>query len=209
MTNLHIKTLFVALLTLCSTTIFAQDEDVVVTADFGEKGVMYINVSNPEYPFTAIQFDLKFEGGIKVVTDGEYYDVFLGSRTSSRNHSEPECNIQPDGSLRVVILSLKNKTFTGIDGDIAYINLDATGVADGEYKYTIKNIARSDPASQLKYPADVEGVLPVKGGITSINGIAADGENGEGEMYDIRGRKITNAAKGSVYIKNNKKFIKK
>ena len=177
----------------------------VVSASFDEEGMMYINVANPDYPFTAAQFDLSFEGGIGVVTDGEYFDVFLGSRTTSRNHSEPECNTQPDGSLRVVILSLKNKVFDGTEGDIANINLDVTGIADGEYKYTIKNIVLSDPQSQIKYPADVEGSLWVTA--TGINTIAADGENANEAIYDLSGRKVANPVKGGIYIKGGKKFI--
>ncbi len=177
----------------------------VVSASFDDEGTMLINVANPGYPFTAAQFDLSFEGGISVVTDGEYFDIFLGSRTTSRNHSEPECNTQPDGSLRVVILSLKNKNFTGEEGDIANINLDVTGVADGEYKYTIKNIVLSDPQSKIKYPADVEGSLWVTA--TGIDSIAADGENANEAIYDLSGRKVTETIKGKIYILKGIKFI--
>ena len=177
----------------------------VVSASFDDEGTMFINVANPGYPFTAAQFDIKFEGGIGIVNDGEYYDVFLGSRTSSRNHSEPECNTQPDGSLRVVILSLKNKVFDGEEGDIASISLDVTGVADGEYKYTIKNIVLSDPQSKIKYPADVEGSLWVTA--TGIDSITADGENANEAIYDLSGRKVANPVKGGIYIKGGKKFI--
>ena len=177
----------------------------VVSASFDDEGTMFINVANPGYPFTAAQFDLSFEGGISVVTDGEYFDVFLGSRTTNRNHSEPECNIQPDGSLRVVILSLKNKLFDGTEGDIANINLDVTGVADGEYKYTIKNIVLSDPQSKIKYPADVEGSLWVTA--TGIDSITADGENANEAIYDLSGRKVTETIKGKIYILKGIKFI--
>ncbi len=177
----------------------------VVSANFDEEGTMLINVFNPGYPFTAAQFDLSFEGGISVVTDGEYFDVFLGSRTTSRNHSEPECNTQPDGSLRVVILSLKNKLFDGTEGDIANINLDVTGIADGEYKYTIKNIVLSDPQSQIKYPADVEGSLWVTA--TGIDSITAGSQNCNEDIYDLSGRKVANPVKGGIYIKGGKKFI--
>ena len=213
MTNLHIKTFFIAVLALCSTAIFAQeteeriDTDVVVSASFDDGGTMFINVANPDYPFTAIQFDLTIEGGISIVNDGEYYDVFLGSRTSSRNHSQPECAVQPDGSLRVVILSLKNKLFEGTEGDVATISLDATGVADGEYKYTIKNIILSDPTSQIKYLADVEGWTTVTDGVTGINSIAADSENANEAIYDLCGRKVANPVKGGIYIKGGKKII--
>ena len=179
----------------------------VVSAEFDEENNMYINVSNPDYPFTAIQFDLAFEGGISVVTDGEYFDVFLGSRTSSRNHSEPECNPQPDGSLRVVILSLKNKNFTGEEGDVATVALNLDGVADGSYSYSIKNIVLSDPSSVIKYPADVEAWVNVAGGVTGIDSIAADGENANEAIYDLSGRKVANPVKGGIYIKGGKKFI--
>ena len=183
----------------------------VVTASMDADNSILINVANPDYPFTAAQFDLSFEGGIGIVNDGEYYDVFLGSRTSSRNHSEPECNTQPDGSLRVVILSLKNKVFDGEEGDIATVALDVTGVADGVYQYTIKNIALSDPNSQLQYPADATGMITVNGGVisavTGINSITADGENANEAIYDLSGRKVANPVKGGIYIKGGKKFI--
>ena len=189
----------------------SEDATPVVSASFDEDNTMYINVANPGYPFTAAQFDIKFEGGIGIVNDGEYYDVFLGSRTSSRNHSEPECNTQPDGSLRVVILSLKNKVFTGEEGDIATVALDVTGVADGVYQYTIKNIALSDPSSQLQYPADVVEWVSVNGGVigeaTGIDSITADGENANEAIYDLSGRKVANPVKGGIYIKGGKKFI--
>ena len=182
----------------------------VVTASMDADNSILINVANPDYPFTAAQFDLSFEGGIGIVNDGEYYDVFLGSRTSSRNHSEPECNTQPDGSLRVVILSLKNKVFDGEEGDIATVALDVTGVADGVYQYTIKNIALSDPNSQLQYPADATGMITVNGGVisavTGINSITADGENANEAIYDLSGRKVANPGKG-IYIVNGKKVI--
>ena len=131
----------------------------------------------------------------------------MGSRTSSRNHSQPECAVQPDGSLRVVILSLKNKLFEGTEGDVATISLDATGVADGEYKYTIKNIVLSDPDSQIKYLADVEAWVNVAGGVTGIDSIAADGENANEAIYDLSGRKVANPVKGGIYIKGGKKSI--
>ena len=189
----------------------SEEATPVVSASFDEDNTMYINVANPGYPFTAAQFDIKFEGGIGIVNDGEYYDVFLGSRTSSRNHSEPECNTQPDGSLRVVILSLKNKVFTGEEGDIATVALDVTGVADGVYQYTIKNIALSDPSSQLQYPADVVEWVSVNGGVigeaTGIDSITADGENANEPIYDLSGRKVSKIVKGGIYIKGNKKFI--
>ena len=189
----------------------SEEATPVVSASFDEDNTMYINVANPGYPFTAAQFDIKFEGGIGIVNDGEYYDVFLGSRTSSRNHSEPECNTQPDGSLRVVILSLKNKVFTGEEGDIATVALDVTGIADGVYQYTIKNIALSDPNSKLQYPADVVEWVSVNGGVigeaTGIDSITADGENANEAIYDLSGRKVANPVKGGIYIKGGKKFI--
>ena len=190
----------------------SEEATPVVSASFDEDNTMYINVANPGYPFTAAQFDIKFEGGIGIVNDGEYYDVFLGSRTSSRNHSEPECNTQPDGSLRVVILSLKNKVFDGEEGDIATVALDVTGVADGVYQYTIKNIALSDPSSQLQYPADVVEWVSVNGGVigeaTGIDSITADSENANEAIYDLFGRKLKDAPNKGVYIMGNKKIIR-
>ncbi|MBR5817788.1 MAG: dockerin type I repeat-containing protein, partial [Clostridia bacterium] len=176
-----------------------------VSAD-GDGSTLLINISNPEYPFSAIQFDLDLPEGIEVEFDGEYYAVDLGSRTSSRKHSYPECAYQEDGSLRVVIVSMSNALYSGTEGDVATAALKVNGAADGEYQFTIKNVVISAPGSKEKL-ADHTGWITVTGGVTGIDSITADGKTTDATIYDLQGRKVTETVKGGIYIKDGKKFI--
>jgi len=175
-----------------------------VSAD-GDGSTLLININNPGYPFSAIQFDLELPEGIEVDFDGEYYAVDLGSRTNSRKHSYPECAIQPDGSLRVVIISMSNALYNGTEGDVATAALKVNGAADGDYRFTIKNVVLSAPGSKEKLEP-YTGWINVTGGVTGIDEITADGAATDGAIYDLQGRKVSNPTKG-VYIINGKKVI--
>ena len=176
-----------------------------VSAD-GDGSTLLININNPGYPFSAIQFDLELPEGIEVDFDGEYYAVDLGSRTNSRKHSYPECAIQPDGSLRVVIISMSNALYNGTTGDVATAALKVNGAADGDYQFTIKNVVLSAPGSKEKLEP-YTGWINVTGGVTGIDEITADGAAADGAIYDLQGRKVSNPVKGGVYIQNGEKII--
>ena len=45
--------------------------------------------------------------------------------------------------------------------------------------------------------------------VTSIDAIKDALNEAKGAIYDLSGRKVTNAVKGGIYIKNGKKFIVK
>ena len=206
MVKSYIKSILAVALLFCSAVTFAQEATSTVSAD-GDGSTLLINISNPEYPFSAIQFDLDLPEGIEVEFDGEYYAVDLGSRTSSRKHSYPECAYQEDGSLRVVIVSMSNALYSGTEGDVATASLKVNGAADGEYQFTIKNVVISAPGSKEKL-ADHTGWITVTGGVTGIDSITADGvANSNGTIYDLQGRKVTETVKGGIYIKDGKKFI--
>ena len=174
----------------------------ISTSSEGE--TMLINVTNPVYEFSAIQFDLYLPEGIEITNDGEFYDIFLGSRTSSRKHSEPATAIQPDGAMRVVIYSNTNKLFSGTEGDVATINIKANGLEDGTYDFVIKNVILSAPGSK-EVLADYAGTINVKNGTTGLTNIAA--ESTDGNIYDLSGRKVTGTVKGQMYIKNGRIFV--
>jgi len=175
-----------------------------VSAD-GDGETLLINIDNPEYPFSAIQFDLELPEGIEVDFDGEYYAVDLGSRTNSRKHSYPECAIQPDGSLRVVIISMSNALYNGTTGDVATATLKVNGATDGDYQFTIKNVVLSAPGSKEKL-APYTGWINVTGGVTGISDIKEERAESN-DIYDLQGRKVTEPVKGGIYIQNGKKVI--
>ena len=175
-----------------------------VSAD-GDGETLLINIDNPEYPFSAIQFDLELPEGIEVDFDGEYYAVDLGSRTNSRKHSYPECAIQPDGSLRVVIISMSNALYNGTEGDVATATLKVNGAADGDYQFTIKNVVLSAPGSKEKLEP-YTGWINVTGGVTGISDIKEERVESN-DIYDLQGRKVTEPVKGGIYIQNGKKVM--
>ena len=175
-----------------------------VSAD-GDGSTLLININNPEYPFSAIQFDLELPEGIEVDFDGEYYAVDLGSRTNSRKHSYPECAIQPDGSLRVVIISMSNALYNGTEGDVATAALKVNGAADGDYQFTIKNVVLSAPGSKEKLEP-YTGWINVTGGVTGISEIKEERAESN-DIYDLQGRKVKTMLKNNIYIKDNRKYI--
>ena len=169
---------------------------------------LYFNVTNPSYEFTGVQFDIYLPEGIEVVNDGEYFDVFKGSR-AKRSHVEPSCAIQPDGALRVFLYSSKNDSFTGTEGDVATADLMVTTAADGVYEFEVKNIVLFSANSTKEILDDFKGSITVTNGTTSIGFIAAEGENSNAAIYDLFGRKVTETVKGEIYIQNGSKFIAK
>ena len=176
----------------------------------GEDATLYFNVTNPSYEFTGVQFDIYLPEGIEVVNDGEYFDVFKGSR-AKRSHVDPSCAIQPDGALRVLLYSSKNDSFTGTEGDIAYADIIATTAADGVYEFEVKNIVLSSPDKNTAKEVldNFKGSITIANGTTSIDFIAAEGENSNAAIYDLFGRKVTETVKGEIYIQNGSKFIAK
>ena len=203
MVKSYIKSIFTVALLFCSAVTFAQATSTV-SAD-GDGSTLLININNPEYPFSAIQFDLELPEGIEVDFDGEYYAVDLGSRTNSRKHSYPECAIQPDGSLRVVIISMSNALYNGTEGDVATAALKVNGAADGDYRFTIKNVVLSAPGSKEKLDP-YTGWINVIGGVTGISEIKEERAESN-DIYDLQGRKVSNPVKGGIYIQNGKKVM--
>ena len=179
----------------------------------GDASDLIINVTNPDFPFTAIQFDIYFPEELEVSgveEDGVYYyDVFVGSRTNKRAPHNVEAAAQADGSVRVMLYSGKNTNFTGTEGDIVALSIIAAeGLADGEYDFRIKNAIISNPAGEQQKLAEHTGWITVTDGVTGIDAIIADdAANEEGAIYDLQGRKVTETVKGGIYIKDGKKFV--
>ena len=204
MVKFYVKNLFVLAVLFCATSLFAQTATSSFSVE-GEGETLYFNVTNPTYAFAGIQFDLYLPEGIEVVNDGEYYDVFKGSR-AKRSHVDPSCAIQPDGALRVLLYSSKNDNFSGTEGDVATADLMVTTAADGEYEFEVKYISISAPGSK-EYLNNWKGYITVTNGVTGIKFITAENENGNDAIYDLCGRKVTKTVKGSIYIVNGKKVI--
>ena len=119
----------------------------------------------------------------------------------------------PDNPDKATAVTGEGELMTGI--------IDATGLADGEYKLTFKDVIFSDnddsslyaivsngaQTETLDVPFTVEGGK-IKGGSKSgVKGIVIDEENGEKAIYNIQGMKIRQTVPGRLYIVNGKKVI--
>ncbi len=169
----------------------------------GEGNSLFINIANPQYPFSAIQFDLHIPTGIEVEKEN---GILTGSRACA-SHTTPECTLQPNGAMRVIIHSTENENFSGTSGDIAIIALKAEGIADRSYPFELKNIKISSNGTKEELN-DHTGHIIVTNGTVGISTITTDnGCKDANTIYDMSGRKVTLPIKGSIYIKGGKKHI--
>jgi hypothetical protein len=197
----------------------AASEAALSTASIepnGNKESLLINIANPEYAFTAIQFNVCFEGGIEVKTSctgkysisrGDRFESYYDEDADETTYSHTiESALQNDGSVLVAIYSGANTVFTGTEGNVAKLNITAAGVADGEYKVELKNVIISAPDGSKQTLADYTGWITVTGGTAGIDDIIADGAANNEAIYDLSGRKVENPTKG-IYIVDGKKVI--
>ncbi len=107
------------------------------------------------------------------------------------------------------------------EGDLMTGILNATGLADGDYSLTFKDVIFSDnddsalyaivgngaQTTTLDVPFTVEGGQ-VKGGSKSgVKGVVIDEETAQKSIYNIQGMKIRQTVPGRLYIVNGKKVI--
>lgn len=174
------ETSFARSLTRASNTRGTSDIRLTVlpfTLEAGEEKEIYVLLDNPNDAFTGIQFDLYLPEGISVPTDADgYYYVDLGSRTTSRKHALPECNMQADGALRVCCFSGSNATFKNEEGDVLVITVVGDeNLTGGVYDLDINHIVLSRPDVTNAKPADYKAsILSGNGGeatALAFNGI--------------------------------------
>jgi hypothetical protein len=143
-----------------------------------------------------------------VVTDyNNVYAVQLGNRTNLENHSSPQCALQADSSLRVVIYSPTNVLFDGTEGNVATVALKANGIEDGIYQFKIKNTTISAVGSEETL-ADHIGYITVSNGVTAIDDVIFNEKSNSNTLiFDLQGRKVTTVSKNGIYITNGKKVL--
>ena len=145
MNKIHKYIVVLTSLLLCSITAFA---DVAMyfpatTLDAGAKQNLSINLRNSE-DITAFQFDLKLPDGISVNNtvnedDETVPDIRLTSRKKSKH--QLTCQLQGNGSYRIVVISMGNQTFNDNDGAIVNIGVTAQGsMQSGSYPISLSEI---------------------------------------------------------------------
>lgn len=136
---------------------------------------------------TAIQFNLSLPENLKlngITTDNSHMTAF----------SE-----QPDGTYKVVCVSLSGKTFVGNGESALTFQLETDSRFNGGL-VTLTDGLLVTPDGKKAYNESV--ILSLGDGLTGINGIDADDK---ADMYDLQGRSIDRA--NGIYIRDGRKLI--
>jgi hypothetical protein len=167
--------------------------------------VVELALTNANSQACAFQCDVVFPEGVTPST--------TLTSTSRINGHAVGAAVQKDGSLRVLVYSVNNNAFSGNSGaPVVQIPVDMTGVAAGTVTFKVTNqeisyydaSAESNRVSYIR-PSDVSTDLTV----TAIESVKADSEEGASTVYTIDGKKVKDAKKAGVYIKNGKKVLVK
>ena len=114
-----------------------------------------------ELNIAGFQCDLYLPEGFSVAKD-EYGDYLIDlARTTARRHSLATREMS-DGSLRIVLSSMTNASFSGNSGIVLNVTITiAETVAAGIYDVYLKNIVLTDPQAARYTSADVSGAIVV------------------------------------------------
>ena len=141
------------------------------------------------------QCDLYLPDGFSVATD-EYDDYLMDvARTTTKRHSLATRQMS-DGSLRIVLSSMTNATFSGNSGAVLNITVKISdNVAVGSYNVNLKNIVLTDPDAARYTSAGVTGTILVKEAeqpvtVTAQNLTMVYGDNVPSLIYQTEGAEL-------------------
>jgi len=170
-------------------------EEFTITA--GGEAEMIVDLTNPDDEITLVQFDLRLPDGLSLKkVDGEY-DIDMAGRTTWKKHSL-NANAQADGTIRFLMASSSNATFSGTEGAI----IKMTIVADKNFDSGIvrlENILLVTPDEKEGKPDDA------KIFVSGIISVMMDGDKSM-PIYSISGQRLTAPRKG-INIVGGKKIV--
>ena len=203
------KIFFAAVCAFLSVSAMAQDVKCFID-DFsiaqGGKATVGINLTCADGQFCACQFDVQFPAGVTIEYDAEE-EEYLAELTS-RKGSDHGINMTKltDSSYRVVVMSLKNKSFKGTEGSLIDLTLNAAADATlGEFDGAIVD-AKFTPKSGTSVTFDKVPFKVTISEATAIKSVKA-GVDANAPVYNLAGQKVNKNFKG-VVIQNGKKMVK-
>jgi len=206
-----IKTLFVALAALASTTAFAQtvvpSPSTVVIEPGGTADVTFAVENDTETKAALVEFFLYLPEGITVAYDLDEED-YIYEKVSTmlvKSHSVTVSK-RADGSFYVLVKNESGKEFKGTSGDYLTLTLAADASFSGSAEATMTDIhlVKLDAS---KFQSSTENKFTIGDPSTvGIRGIYAEGE--DAPLYNTAGQRVQKAHKG-LYIQNGKKVVKK
>lgn len=171
-----------------------------------------LELVNDDSKACAFQCDIVLPTGMKVVLDEEGLPDITAVAARINKHSY-EAAYQSDGSLRVLFYNTANRLVKGNSGAIIQIPVTVDDTLKGDYEITVKNQeintydATAEAGSRVGVirPDDVTTSITV----TAIESVKADADNAPSTIYTVDGKKVKDATKGGVYIKDGKKVLVK
>ena len=175
----------------------AQSQSKLAVEDFtisaGETKTLAVDLINPDFEVTALQFDITLPEGLSIPydEDEEEYQAEKTSRCTSK-HSLSS-NRLSNGDIRFALKHEKNKLITGTEGAVINITIVASSsFQSGTIRFS--NIVLASPNETQVLPADFEIIIaPAPRTITDEDGAVYFVE--EGNKVSFAGN--TNA--GSTY----------
>ena len=144
-----------------------------VEAAAGQQLTLSIKMKNTA-EIQGFGFDLYLPDGVTIATDEDGFDLVTLSteRTTDKKTNYFDCNIMPEGFLRVLASSTKGYTISGTDGEIVQlvVNIDKD-MEEGDYPIILKEIALSDNNSQGYETSYVKSTLTISSyNLGDVNG---------------------------------------
>ena len=148
------------------TDISAYDNIVYIEgteAIVGQRVRLSLKMNNIIAP-TGFQCDVYLPDGVTAAQDedGFYLMDISTERTTARKTDYSASVMQPDGGLRFMCSSTKSYTFSGNEGEVAYLMVDIdSNIEEGTYPLILKNIEISDANSNAYRVSYVKTTLTV------------------------------------------------
>ena len=194
---------------------------ITANQDPGNAGIYYATYYNG-------LTDCTMPSNVKIYTGEVDGSTLRMTEINSDTHLIPACTPVVLKGTAASITATINGTATAFDGtnhlqgtgiEIATASVSGNGTiytlaakdgAVGFYRYTGENIAANKAFLQLTGSGAAAARLSIQfgdePGTTGISGAGVLSDNGQQPLYDLQGRRVTNARRG-LYIKNGKKVF--
>ena len=145
-----------------------------VTLEPGETKQVAVSLNNPQNTYTAFQFDLVLPEGITIAMNGTKYLAELEENRKS-DHSL-KVSKKRKGVYRLMAFSMNSDVFSGTDGPLVYVTLQAdASTVPGTKKGTMEEQVLTEASGEQNYLDDVSFSIVVSP-ITLLKGdVTGDG----------------------------------
>ena len=163
-----------------------------VSIDAGGTAALEIGLNNTGTNYAALQLNLYLPDGMGIAKDGGDYLITKSSRLTSNHQISAEYDNDTQ-SYTIIIMSLTNTVFSGTDGALFTVTLQANKSLDGNYEGSVKGIILTDRDNESVEPSDLNFSITVQGlpTVTADNKSRVYGDDNPEFTYKITGGTIS------------------